>query len=207
MPHADIVFQLKNSYPFNLRSACRHYLSSPFLHWAVFSLILDVSHSISGIDSIRTSLWVNYVYLAIFIPLFAANFFVMIPVAEWRKAKPKRKVGWKLVLLIAGSLSLLVSLDMPIFLADVALIIGEQHPESVIDHQKFTNLIWETKILSFSLPMINYILLLPTRKFIEDNIKGKIQRNRNEEFQIAFPWVFMSLIISLIFVNFANIHV
>ncbi|HKU32273.1 MAG TPA: hypothetical protein VJR22_00320, partial [Candidatus Nitrosotalea sp.] len=108
-------------------------------------------------------------------------------------------------ILMGGTLGGMLMVEILFFWVGLYIILGIQHPQVIINKNQFSISHIEGIIMECIIPMANYFLFIPTRNAIKKQISLGQYYDKVEEFEFAFPLIWMTLILSLIGVAVYNI--
>ena len=188
-----------------INSILREYKYSPFFYWFLFLFISGFFIKYDFIYNIRDSIWIYQIWITILFPLFFINYFINLPVRALTKSRKKvKQTDPRLRSIMAATLVVLFMLDSVLFLVGVISIIGDQHEEAVKNVSQFVLNHNLGMFMEAIIPFVNYFVLRPMRKIIKEQLIQKEHYNKQEELEFAFPFMWISFIISLIAVVIIN---
>lgn len=184
----------------------KEYLHSPFFYCFLFLLITEFFIWYQPIYEIRENILINQIWIAILFPAIMITYFSKIPFKALSKSRKQVKQRSPLLhrVLMGGTLGGLLVLEIVLFWVGLYVILGTQHPDAVSNKTQFSSGHIEGIIMEFIIPFANFVLLKPTRNAIEKQICDGQYYNKAEEFEFAFPFIWMTFILSLIAVIVLN---
>jgi len=105
---------------------------------------------------------------------------------------------------MGGTLGGLLITDVILFWVGLYFILGIGYPDAISNKSQFVTSHIEGIIIGFTIPLMNYFLFIPTRNAIKKQISLGQCYDKTEEFEFAFPIIWMTFISSLIGVVIIN---
>jgi len=184
----------------------KEYIYSPFFCCFLFLLITEFFIWYTPIYEIREEILSKQIWISILFPAILISYLSKIPVKALLKSRKyvKKRLPISQRVLMGGTLGGLLITDVILFWVGLYFILGIGYPDAISNKSQFVTSHIEGIIIGFTIPLMNYFLFIPTRNAIKKQISLGQCYDKTEEFEFAFPIIWMTFISSLIGVVIIN---
>lgn len=184
----------------------QEYIHSPFFYCFLFLLITESLIWYQPIYETREAIWSKEIWISLLILMLAITFFSKIPVNGLLKSHSLVNERTPLLQrsLMGGIIWALLVIDIIFFIIGLYVILGTDHPETIIKKTEFERDHVAGIIMEAIIPFMNYLCYLPIKRSIKKQLGLYKNYDKGEEFAFAFPFIWMFFITSLIVVAFIN---